>query len=144
MARSLLAALTSLLLLTWPAHAQISPTGMGVVLVDGPQFFGHGAGHGECFDLGAGAIKIEANSPPGRTGEVAYLEFVKAVEGGSLPYLLVLISDYSTTAQYSIEAGRYCYDIRVTNRLTDMPGLSRDERPTKSVLLTITHFPSGR
>jgi hypothetical protein len=137
MRRSLLATLTAFALLAWPAAAQQPPA--ETILVEGTQILYPGVQGGECFDLGEGILKIETNSPPGRTGETAYLDVVKAVEGGELQYLRTMLTLEPISAQYAVEPGRYCYTVSVTKRFTDTGDPNRPERPNKQVWLVIKH-----
>lgn len=136
----------ALVLIAVPVGAQVLPTIGATVLTDGLQIYYPGASSTECFDLGAGVLQIESTSPPGRTGETATLEFVRAADGVDLPYLRTIISDpeRAVAIQYTIEAGRYCYTIAVTKRLVDTGDPNRPERPTKQVYLRLTHAPFTR
>ena len=82
-----------------PAEASIAdviaPYGLPMklvhlVLVNGVSIFLPGASGSKCFDLDPGLLKVEASSPPGRSGESAFLDV--GVEGQD-PILHTLVAD---------------------------------------------------
>lgn len=137
MRRAVLAALVAVAVMAWPADAQIIPVGPETTIIDGTQIFFPGGENVECVDLLSGQLHIEASSPPGRTGETAYLDVYRAMDSGAETYLHTLVTDVPVVALYTIEAGRYCYDLTVTHRLQDTGDPNRPERPSKQVNLTL-------
>jgi hypothetical protein len=134
-------------LLAQPAWAQ------GVTrtrLADGMLILYPGGAASECYDLTPGYLSIYADSPPGRTGEVAYLELTKTIDGADVSLMRSLVSQgqidpiYSVEdrnafeAHYGITGGHYCYSVTVTKTMDPMPA-DRPERPSKQVRLLITH-----
>lgn len=142
----LLVLVAALFLMTESANAQVVPMPPPTTLVDGLQFFYPGGGHSECFDVRAGVLAIEAESPGGRTGEAAYLEVFRTTDGANDTYIKALISDAENAiaVRYTVQPGVYCYDISVTKRLVEVGDPNRPERPTKQVWLKITHQPWPR
>ena len=138
-----MAAVTAAMLLVWPAQAQTN----GTVLVDQNMILNPGDSVGKCYELGAGTLFVAADSPPGRTGESAFLEIAKRVDGVDTLYLRSLVTmasidrRYSIDTQYEIEAGSYCIVLSVTKNVPDPFDPNRPERPTKHIYITAKHQP---
>lgn len=130
-----------------PVAAQ-TPVPGEVILVGGDmpsQIFGPGGGHGECFDLGPGILRVSTWSPPGRTGETASLQITNTADTSPFgQYMDLTITPNQMVAEYKIERGRYCYDVAVTHLLSnplDATEPNRADRPYKQVMLTIAFRP---
>lgn len=110
-----------------------------------------GAAAGDCWDLAPGYLRITADSPPGRTGEAAYLELTKTVDGADVSLLRTLVTQGqpdpvynvgdrdSVEVRFTLTGGHYCYGVSVTKTLDDPLPADRPERPTKQVHVVITH-----
>jgi hypothetical protein len=145
MLRAIVAAMLAVVVLAWPAHAQTKPE---TILVNTTQVLNPGDVVGKCFDLSDGTLFISAASPPGRTGESAFLEMAKRIDGVDSQYLRTLVTDagldsrYSIDARYIVDAGTYCLKISVTHNVEDPFDPNRPEKPNKQINILAKHRPS--
>ena len=130
--------------LAWPAQAQGRSEN---TLFDGNTIMYPGAVVTRCFDFDGGMMIVSADSPPGRTGESAFLDVTGSLEDGEHAYLRTLVTmapidaRYSVEARYPVELGRYCFTLSVTKKLEEAGDPNQPERPNKQVYLTVKHRP---
>ena len=128
--------MAGLLWLAAPAAAQ--PTEQ--VLFDGLLVLDPGDTPRRCFAVDRGVLTVIAASPPGRTGEDAWLGFAPNRETARPEvFLSAPLALDNLIASHLVDAGSYCYWVSVTNRLADTGDPNRPERPTKQVRIKITH-----
>ena len=115
------------------------PVEQDQVLFDDLMFFTSGGKMFDCYSLNPGLLRIEASSPPGRTGESAALIVTNAAGDGIDMRLSTTLDLDGVVSEHRIVGGQYCVAIVVTNYHPDTGDPNRPERPTKQVRMKLTH-----